>query len=220
MSKYSKGYMGDQIGKLGTAVGYRWKGRSVMRSYQKYVSNPRTPKQMIVRSRFKRLITLNRAFHWGSKVGLSAAASAMGITEGNLFVHLNWPNVTAVSPDDVTVNYSSLKLSLGDLPEATFGAVNFGSGSHLHIEAPLTGGADQFGADENDDVYLFAYCPELNQGAIGSAAKRTAEKVSVNVPASWDGMEVYVYGFAVGGKEGLNLGLTSRTAYCGSGEVV
>ena len=33
MSKNCKGYMGDQIGKLGPAVGSRWKGKMIYRAY-------------------------------------------------------------------------------------------------------------------------------------------------------------------------------------------
>lgn len=40
-----------------------------------------------------------------------------------------------------------------------------------------------------------------------------------DVPASWDGMEVHVYGFAIGAKDGRNPGKASVTGYCGSGEV-
>ena len=37
--------------------------------------------------------------------------------------------------------------------------------------------------------------------------------------ASWDGMEVHVYGFAIGAKDSRNPGKASATGYCGSGEV-
>lgn len=219
MSKYIKGYMGDQIGKLGTAVGYRWKGRSVMRAYQKFVRNPNTESQQIARARFSTLVALSKAFRWGVKVGMNHDAANRGLTEQNLFVKLNKSEVTVVSPDDISVNYSGLALTKGDLPEASFGQVDFGSGQHLQISAPLNGGSDQPGADDDDDVYLFAYCPEKKQGVLGSAAKRSAASVAVNVPASWDGMDIHVYGFAVGGKETLSHGQSSPTTYCGSGEV-
>ena len=219
MSKYTKGYMGDQIGKLGPAVGARWKGRTVMRSYQKYVRNPRTEAQQLVRSRFRVLSKLASAFHSANLLGLRQSAVSAAMTEGNIFSRLNWDKVTAVSPDEVSVNFSALSLSDGTLPEATFGAVDFGEGSHLHVEATLSGGADQPGASEQDQVYLFAYCPDRYQGVLGSPVPRTADKVSVNVPASWDGMEIQLYGFAIGAADGQNAGRSSATAYCGSGEV-
>lgn len=222
MSKVSKGYMGDVIGKLGPAVGRMWKGKNVMASYQKNVANPRTTAQQIIRARFARIGRLATAMLTALRVGMENAAKTMVITESNLFVKTNWPNVTALTPDDVSVNYSALKLTPDNapLPEATFGAVDYGTGTHLHIECPLTGGADQPGANANDMVYLVAFCPDRNQAVLGSPSLRSADKVSVNVPASWDGMEVHVYGFALGAP--VNTGMknkTSVTTYCGNGEV-
>ena len=219
MSKYSKGYMGTQIGKLGPAVGRRWKGKDVMSAYQKFVHNPNTESQQLVRARFARIVALSRSLREALLQGMKRYAQRCVFTEGNAFVKANWDNVTALTPDDVTVNYSALRLSDGDLPEATFGAVDYGTGTHLHIEATLSGGADQPGANANDQVYLVALCPDRGQAVLGSPSLRSAEKVSVNVPASWDGMEVHVYGFAIGAQSGRNAGNASSTAYCGSGEV-
>lgn len=219
MSKYVKGYMGTQIGKLGPAVGRRWKGKDVMSAYQKFVHDPKTEAQLLVRARFARIVALSRPLRMALLEGMKKSAQRQVITECNAFVRTNWPNVTALTPDDVTVNYSALRLSEGDLPEATFGAVDYGSGTHLHIEATLEGGADQPGANLADKVYLVALCPDRGQAVLGAPSLRSADKVSVNVPASWDGMEVHVYGFAIGAEEGSNAGNVSVTAYCGSGEV-
>ena len=219
MSKNMKGYMGDQIGKLGPAVGRRWKGRMVMASYQGHVRNPRTEEQQLVRARFGRLVKMSKVFARAAKLGLNAAADTLQITEHNVFIKNNWPNVTAVTPSEVTVNYSSLTIADGDLPAASFGAVDYGTGQHLQISVAMEGGSDQYGADDNDDVYLFAYCPDLEQGAMSQPAKRSADKVQVNVPAAWDGMTVHVYAFAIGVKNGLNGGKSSTSNYCGSGEV-
>ena len=219
MSKVSKGYMGEVIGKLGPAVGRQWKGKNVMSAYQKFPHNPRTEAQQLVRARFKRLSQLSSPLRAALLEGMERYAKREVITECNAFVRENWANVTALTPDDVTVNYSALTLTKGDLPEATFGAVDYGTTTHLHIECPLTGGSDQPGASTNDRVYLVALCPDRGQAVLGAPSLRSADKVSVNVPASWDGMEVHVYGFAIGAKDGRNPGKASATGYCGSGEV-
>ena len=52
MSKNFKGYLGDQIGKLGTAVGRKWKRKMVYSAYQGKVKNPNTEEQQLVRARF------------------------------------------------------------------------------------------------------------------------------------------------------------------------
>ena len=218
MSKYNQGYLGAQIGKLGNAVGRRWKGRNVMAVYQPDVHDARSEAQLLVRSRFRTLGKLSGAFLEALRIGMGYTAKQYRLTEGNVFVKMNWPAVTAVSPDEVSVNYSAISIATGSLPEATFGAVDWGEGQHLHVECTLDGGAEQPGANERDQVYLFAYCPDRMQGVVGSPVPRTADKVSVNVPASWDGMEIHLWGFAISA-DGMKKKACSATAYCGSGEV-
>ena len=218
MSKYYQGYLGAQQGKLGNAVGRRWKGRDVMAVYQPQVHDPRTTAQQIVRARFGRLGQLSGYLREALLIGMGYVAQQYRLTEGNQFVKRNWNNVTALTPDDVSVNYSALRLSEGSLPEAAFGAVDYGTGTHLHIEAPLSGGSDQPGASVNDQVYLVAICPDRSQAVVGSPSLRSAEKVSVNVPASWDGMEVHVYGFAISALTSQKK-QCSTTTYLGNGEV-
>ena len=219
MSKYSQGYMGDQIGKLGPAVGFRWKGRAVMRAYLKHIANPNTLAQRIVRARFRVLTQMASAFSRATVIGLNDVAKENAITEGNAFFKLNYSRVTAISPDEVTVSYSGLKVSQGNLTGVTFGAVDYGEGEHLHLSVAMTGNSDAPDADASDKVYVFAYCPELSQGVLSLPALRSAAQVSMALPASWDGMDIHVYGFTVGAKEGLNLGKKSGTTYCGTGEV-
>lgn len=219
MSKNNKGYMGDQIGKLGPAVGRRWKGRQVYASYQKFVANPRTEAQQIIRARFKRAVELSKAYRFGYIIGLLEYANKMKFTEANAFIKQNWSQISATTPDAVEVNYSGIKIAIGDLPEATYGAVDFGTTNHLTIEVAVEGNVSPTALSE-DKVYLFAYCPDLNQGCLGSPVLRSAAKVSVKVPSSWDGMEVHLYAFCIGGNRlSKYFGVCSRSAYCGTGEV-
>ena len=42
MAKTENGILDGFIGKVGTVVGYKWNGKSVMRAYVRYPHNPRT----------------------------------------------------------------------------------------------------------------------------------------------------------------------------------
>ena len=209
---------GTFSGKYGLGVGSKWKGRATLRTYVRN-NHSSSEDQRLIRARFTRLGKLARAFQRCTDLGFEEVADALRMTCGNVFVKNNWFNVTALTPAEVTVNYSSLQVADGLLPAASFGAVDYGTGQHLQVSVTMTGGSDQYGADDNDDVYLFAYCPDLEQGALSQAAKRSADKVQVNVPSSWDGMTVHLYAFAIGRKAGLNEGKRSASSYCGSGEI-
>ena len=89
MSKYSQGYLGAQIGKLGNAVGRRWKGRNVMAVYQPQVHDARTDAQLLVRARFGRVGQLSGQFRQALLVGMGYRAKQLGLTEGNCFVSMN-----------------------------------------------------------------------------------------------------------------------------------
>ena len=217
MGKIYQGIDGAVSGKVGQHVGRSWKGRPVLAIYQPNVANPNTSAQQIVRARMSKLGKLSSAFMVALNEGLQFTAKKLRITNPNVFVSRNYSEVTAQSADDVTVNYSGLKVAEGNLPEVSFGQVNFGDAQHLQISCPITGGSDQPGADDNDDVYLCAYCPEKNQSVLGSPAKRSAASCAVNVPAAWDGMDVHVYGFAVSANKVRPT--ASATTYCGTGEV-
>ncbi len=211
--------MGDQIGKLGPAVGRRWKGRMVYASYQKFVANPRTEAQRIIRARFTRCTELAKAFRFAYRIGLKEYARTKHFTEANAFIKQNWSQVTAITPDAVEVNYSGIKVAMGDTPECSWGAVDFGTTTHLTIEVAMEGNVSPSAFSE-DKSWVFAYCPDLNQGCLGVPALRSATKASVKVPSSWDGMEVHVYAFTMCAKpDAPNFGKFSRSAYCGTGEV-
>lgn len=217
MGKIFQGIDGAVSGKVGSHVGRTWKGRPVLAIYQKNVANPNTPDQQIVRARFGRLNELASAFIEALNLGMPYVANQLRITNPNVFVQKNYGEVTAASPDDVTVNYSGIKVSQGNLPEASFGQVDFGSGQHLQVSCTITGNVDMPGAAENDNIYLVAYCPERNQAVVGSPARRSAANVSVNCPAAWDGMDIHVYGFAISGNKLRRR--ASVTTYCGTGEL-
>lgn len=55
MGKISAGLLGGFSGKVGTMVGAIVKGQATVRAYQKYVTNPKSARQMQVRDQFKRV---------------------------------------------------------------------------------------------------------------------------------------------------------------------
>lgn len=125
MSKNFKGYMGDQIGKLGTAVGRRWKNRMVYASYQGKVKNPRTDEQMAVRARFSALVELSKRFIDAYSKGMANYAKQKGLTIGNQFFNSNWDAVTGDGGTSVAVDFSDIKLSLGSLKGVGFSSARF-----------------------------------------------------------------------------------------------
>ncbi len=66
-------------------------------------------------------------------------------------------------------------------------------------------------ASGDDEVYLYAYCPEMEQGVLCAPAYRRMGSVQLTLPERWQGKEVHLYGFAVDYE-----GNASDTTYIGS----
>ena len=66
-------------------------------------------------------------------------------------------------------------------------------------------------ASGDDEVYLYAYCPEMEQGVLSAPAYRRMGSVQLTLPERWQGKEVHLYGFAVDYE-----GNASDTTYIGS----
>ena len=216
MSKNFKGYMGDQIGKLGTAVGRRWKRKMVYAAYQGRVKNPRTEDQMLVRARFKQLGEMSGSFLNAIKLGLAIQAEKHDYTEVDHFIKRNWNAVTASEPDEVTVDFGALVVSEGHLTEVSFKTPSFAE--EKKVTVAFDSNSDSEDAKGDDKVYLFVYQPDINRGVMTLPVSRSAGTITATVPARWSGMQVHVYGFTVGG-DPSNMGNPSDSTYIGSGTI-
>ena len=65
-------------------------------------------------------------------------------------------------------------------------------------------------ASGDDEVYVYAYCPEMEEGVLSAAAWRRMGCVTLVLPERWQGKEVHFYGFAVDYE-----GHASTTTYLG-----
>ena len=217
MSKNFKGYMGDQIGKLGTAVGSRWKGKMIYRAYQGKVRNPKSDAQVLVRARLSLLSKLATVFMPVIGIGMRSGANKRQMTQGNLFVKLNQAAVTG-NAGSLTADYATLKVSDGELMGVSIGTPSYST--PLHVTATVTANNHgTWGTSMNDKVYLAAYCPDENQAACSAAVARGEEDetptLDLTVPTTWQGLRVYVYAFVVSA-DGRN---TSASMNLGYGDI-
>lgn len=216
MSKNFKGYMGDQIGKLGTAVGRRWKRKMIYASYQGHVRNPRTEKQMLVRGRFKVLTQLANEMEPALVIGMKGYSDSRQWTERNGFMMANQMAVTGSSAEALEVDYEALHVSMGTLTGVEFGSNDFSQQSEVTatIEDPNVGTR----ALADDKVWLVAYCPDLHSVAVSDGTtKRTDGSVTVRVPHKWAGMKVHLYGFVQSSTKTTRV---SESTYLGFGNIL
>ena len=218
MGRISRSTLGMFRGKIGNVVTMIQRGRNFVRIYVDEIANPSTDKQQIIRVRFKKLGQLAADFLEGITMGFHYKAKQKKDFPANEFLRVNWEAVSASSADDVTVNWAEMKVAEGPTKEVTFGAVDWGATEHLTIGVHFTGNVGTTGGNSDDEVYLFAYVPELGEGILSRPAVRSSGEISLITPTGWNGMMCHLWGFTIGRAKKTN-GKASDSAYIGHHEI-
>ena len=84
-----QGILGAFSGKVGTVVGYLWRGRQVVRAYRKEINYPNTENQRLEREWFVSMVRFAATARQALLLGLRERAARDQMTEGNAFVKMN-----------------------------------------------------------------------------------------------------------------------------------
>lgn len=185
--------MGPQIGKLGPAVGFKWKNKNVFRAYNPWPKNPNTQKQQDARQIFGAMASLSRLMSTAINFGFKFQADAEGTTTRGLFMKKN-KGVITFTGGTKTIDYSSVKLAEGSLSKPLFGTPDFDTPGQMEVsyESNVTGPATK-----DDQIIILAVNPSIDEAVVGKGTRGNgSSSISVVMPSHWAGMEVHVYGFA------------------------
>ena len=192
MARQINGYLGGFNGKLGPAVGYRWKNVWCLRSKPTRVNNPRTEAQQAHRAMFREEVRLAGKMRWAVNIGFKALSDELDMTALNLFVSVNQHCFNSVG-DRFTVAYEHLSVSDGPVApiEVTEWGVDMDNVLNMKFEKkPLHVSCSAF-----DNVYVWVWCPEAGVGYLSNPVYRRAKKISTLLPQLMEGKELHVYAF-------------------------
>ncbi len=235
MAKQRYGINDGFRGTVGTVIGYEWNGRWCMRSRPRHVYNPRTVKQQQNRGLFAAASRLATAMGEALRMGMLSAARECHRTVYNHFLSVN-TECFSLTDGQLNVDYEHLVVSEGEVAPVGFShpalrAPLYERGDdYLHTSPPLREGwtpkADGVGytiivpfeknplhlrSNNDDKVYLWAWCPERMEGCMSVPAYRRSRQVSIELPQSWGSLEVHLYGFVED-----YAGRTSDSTYLGT----
>lgn len=189
--------MGGFSGKVGTVVGFFWKGKAIMRGLAGKVANPRTNPQLAVRDAFTKLIVVGSAVNEFIKVTFAGIAAQKKVTAGNAFTATNFDGGAIIlnkENGNATLDVSKLILA----PQRG-GGVNVQSPSaQVTAQGVAVAWSDNSGIAPNvlsgDKVLVALYCPEHN-GAVVSMGEATRgdEGVQLSYPLMWAGSMAYLF---------------------------
>ena len=220
MALYKNGILGAYRNKVGTVVGRIWRGKDVVAAMPKSMHNPNTDPQKKIRSRFAVIGRLAASLLNALNIGLHNIYMKRQSTAIGEFVRLNWDAVTATG-DTVTTDYSAIKVARGNLVGVLFKTPSFEIPQQVIVDFENNEEID--GVSLDDKIHLLVYCPDADAAILSAPVKRSANTVSLMVPAYWGGMVVHLWGFVQGdgidnsGKE--TKGKISNSVYIGSGKI-
>ena len=208
MAKLSAGFLGPFSGRMGTGVGYMWNGKCCVRSYQKFVKNPRTEAQQEWRSLFKQEVQLAAQMKMVVNETMTDLAREAGMTAYNLFVkgnqHAFFLGRRAESAEVVLgVDYPNLRLSMGDVPVVESEDMTLDDDNVLTVRFSRGTGRGL------DRVYLYVFVPDLGEGFLTTPVYRREKQITLALPDDYVGHEFHAWLMVKG-----EFGGWSESTYC------
>ncbi len=190
MGTFEQGYMGPFRGKLGTAVGSRWKGLYVLRSRPpRKRTGPASESQLEVQAKFLLMTKFLRPLT--DLLNQTFKKSAVNMSGANKAFAENKKAVTGVYPD-FTVDYAKVVLSTGNFDNAGGPAAKSAEAGKLVFTWTDNSKANRKTLI-SDLAFVAAYSEELNSWIYEpKAATRNAGTFTLDV-AEFSGKPVQTY---------------------------
>ena len=216
MSTFKNGILGGFSGKVGSVVGATWKGQNVMKIIPASVSNPRTPRQLAVRSRFsmmghflstqRRLVSVGFKAYTETSTGFNAA------------MKYNLSHAIVGEFPEQSIDFSLVKLSLGQLPVLSDLVAVVSSNKSITLN--WTDNSSMELASAADILMVGMYDAEAGLGyTLSGSYKRSDATGLITLPDNWAGRTVELFVFVVSplsSGETHSKEMISETLYMGS----
>lgn len=211
MARYFQEMGGAISGKIGPMVGYMWKNRACVRTYRKEINYPNTEGQKQERDWFVGMVRFASQAKSALQMGFRRKAIEMGMTEGNYFISCNKEHFHRKN-GTVEVDYDSLTISEGAAADVLFHDPEFCDSEVVRITYEKN---MLFSRSSGEDkVYIYAYAPSIAEGFLAAPALRRSKQIEFQLPETWNGLVVHLYGFTVDRD-----GRASNSTYIGVGMV-
>ena len=195
MAKLEQGILGPFRGKVGTVVGYLWRGQAVVRAYVREINYPNTAAQQAERDWFVSMVRFASAVRPALQKGFRRAAAEARMYETNWFVKSNKRHFRTQEDGSVAVDYQRLALSSGSV--APVAAESARVDAEGVLEVRFDGQRQLRRSKAADEVTLVAYNARERKAVIASTVERRTGRVAVRLPDGWQRDELHCYLFAV-----------------------
>lgn len=118
MAVFKNGPNGSFSGKIGTVVGYQWRGINVMRALPRKSTKPRSEKQLANEMRMKLAMAFLSPITGAIRAGYEGVTAGLPMTPFNMALSYHKKNAIGGEYPDLFFDYTKAKISTGPLPPA------------------------------------------------------------------------------------------------------
>ena len=197
MAKLEQGILGPFRGKVGTVVGYLWRGKQVVRAYRREINYPNTESQQAEREWFVGMVRFAATARQALLLGLREKASREGMTEGNAFVRMNKDcfGRDAARRVRTGIDYERIRIAEGAAAPVRFTTACVDEDNVLRVDFEKNSGMTR--AKGRDRVYVYVYNVDTREGLLSHPAERRRGQLEMQLPEGWNERNVRMWGFVV-----------------------
>lgn len=189
MGTIRQGILGGFSGKVGTVVGSTWKSINYMRALAVSVHNPNTVKQQCQRGKFRTVVHFCKAVKPVIQNGFQEYAFRQTPVNAAMSYLLRY--AVEGCAENVTLDFSKVRVSQGSLTAATDATVDVAAGKATFSWTDNSGAGDAAG---DDAAMVLAYNKDRMEAVCNvSAATRADGAAELTLPTSWDGEALAIY---------------------------
>lgn len=191
MATFKDGANGGFSGKIGSVVGYQWRGINVMRALPKKSTKPRSEKQLANETRMKLAMSFLSPLTGIIRVGFQQAAEGLPMTPFNIALSYHKKHAIGGVYPELFFDYSKAKISTGSLAPAESLAVGWvQDGLSISWEASSK---DKLVNEQNTIIVLFLPGAPDKWEICTSGITRGMGHYLFPLPSAIIGTELHVY---------------------------
>ncbi|MGV3761545.1 DUF6266 family protein [Parapedobacter sp.] len=190
MATFKDGANGSFNGKVGSVVGYQWRGINVMRSLPKKSKKPRSEKQLANERRMKLAMSFLSPITTVIRLGYQQATEGLPMTPFNMALSYHKKQAIGGSYPELYFDYSKAKISIGPLASAESLAAEW-TGDGLSFS--WDGSSDNLLMKEQNTIIVLHLEATKGWDIRTSGIQRGAGHYLFPLPSNLIGKEIHAY---------------------------
>lgn len=191
MAILTNGPNGGFSGKVGSVVGYKWKGKDVIRGLPRKSQQPRSEARLANEQAMKLIMGALTPLKVFIRAGFRDAVQSLDMTAFNLALSLNKKQAIKGEYPNLEIDWSKFRISQGELPGLEDVTATWGDTGLFLSWSDNTGSAKAYGTDSLS-VVVYSHKNEQWYNFLNNSP-RNAQKCNLRAQEKWMGTEVEVF---------------------------